>query len=147
MHVHINHQFCTESIWGGMYHCSYSVSIQRTLSYDQERYKTNKAAKYMKNLTDKERRNMATRDTMVLNDKVFKWLLKNVKNNAKDGTKGFCVGTDAYNDFYIFFYRRSDAMKFIKRWSSHKKPTTYFDYFKGIRRELNPKTKTLQVVK
>ena len=36
----------------------------------------------------------------------------------------------------LWFLRRRDAMKFIKEWSTHKKPTTYCNYFKDDRRTL-----------
>lgn len=85
----------------------------------------------------------------------MKWLKANVedtKENGYKGHKGWAVGTDAYNKnvsdgFTIWFYRRKDALNFIKTWSVHKKPTSYFDYFKDIRKELDFNSMTLKNVK
>lgn len=76
-----------------------------------------------------------------LKQEVIDWLNLNVKDNQKDQSKGWCMGTDTYNgsdklSFTLWFYRRRDALKFIREWSSHTKPTTYFDYFKDIYKEL-----------
>lgn len=173
MHVHINHMFCTDSNWGGNYDSRYMVSIKKQLGYgidapqeedwnlleefeclDQSRYDHLRASDKFQDRTDEELRQMCMGESKRLRPEVMQWLLDNVQetqSNSRRGDPGFCVGSDSYNcrdfmSFNIFFYRRSDALKFIKQWSSHKKPTTYFDYFKGIRKELNLKTKRLAVV-
>ena len=80
-----------------------------------------------------------------LNQEVIDWLNENVMDAAKpyeQPANGWCMGDDSYRasgssmDFALFFHRRKDAMAFVKRWSVHKKCTTYFDYFKEIRKEL-----------
>lgn len=173
MHVHINHCCCTKSNWtGDTYWCRYMVVIERSLSkdpwaeddkdwglieesdfHDQKRYESYKGSEFFKGRSDEELRIVSKTTTMRLRPEVFEWLDKNVENikeNGRRGEKGWCVGNDSYNshdrDFTIFFHRRSDAMKFIKCWSQYGKPTTYFDYFKGIRRQLDFKTKTLKAV-
>lgn len=167
MHVHINHMFCTESIWGGMYTCSFMVSIEKYFPRPEPGPEGGIVLppphEDWKNLIDEVKiRPKALFDwpyIFKLKPEVFKWLEDNVKDigghvasYVKQNGKGFAIGSDAYNskgqlDFSIFFYRRSDAMNFIKRWSVYKKPTTYFDYFKEVRRQYNFKTKTLQKVK
>jgi hypothetical protein len=81
---------------------------------------------------------------------VIDWLTKNVKDRkvpkyVDGGAKGWAVGTDEYNSanavsFSFFFERQMDGMNFIKRWSTHKKPVSYLQYFKDIRKELDFKT-------
>lgn len=81
-----------------------------------------------------------------LKQEIIDWLNENVADDPKpyDGqvANGWCMGNDSYRaggstmDVALFFYRRKDAMAFVKRWSVHKKCTTYFDYFKEIRKEL-----------
>lgn len=78
-------------------------------------------------------------------------LVEDVKENGRKGKKGYAVGTDNYNKnvgegFSLWFYRRSDAMKFIKTWSQYRIPTTYFDYFRDIRKEIDLNTRKLRVV-
>lgn len=74
---------------------------------------------------------------------VVDWLNENVKDCAsnKEQPQGWAMGNDSYRskgcmDITIWFYRRRDAMKFIKEWSIHKKPTTYLNYFEDDYREL-----------
>ena len=83
------------------------------------------------------------RNTPHLKQEVIDWLNENVADNKqdKDQPQGWCMGTEFYRGrdqfgLTLWFYRRGDAMKFIKEWSSHTKPTTYFDYFKEIYKEL-----------
>jgi hypothetical protein len=98
-------------------------------------------------------RRWSTKRGSRLKPEVIKWLNENIKDrDDKEHPKGWCCGDEAYlatNSLSIslFFERRSDAMAFIKRWSVYDKPTTYFDYFREIRKELNPETNTLQTVK
>ena len=87
---------------------------------------------------------MATKSEVPsLKKEVVDWLNENIKDNLKDKDQpqGWCVGNDSYRStshcqLNLWFYRRGDAMKFIKVWSSHQKPTTYLDYFKDIYKEL-----------
>jgi hypothetical protein len=81
-----------------------------------------------------------------LKQEVIDWLNENVADDPKpyddQVANGWCMGNDSYRgkgslmDVSLFFYRRRDALAFVKRWSVHKKCTTYFDYFKEIRKEL-----------
>ena len=84
-----------------------------------------------------------------LKSEVYQWLVDNVQDI--DGEHGWCVGNDEYrkNDaisLCVFFKKRNDMMKFIKHWSIHKNPVNYLNYFKDIRRQLNPKTGRLSRV-
>jgi hypothetical protein len=85
-----------------------------------------------------------------LKPEVMQWLADNTPN--VDGEKGWCVGNDEYRkadsiSLCVFFKKRNDAMKFIKRWSIHKNPVNYLNYFKDVRRKLNFKTGRLSLVK
>lgn len=86
-----------------------------------------------------------------LKPEVIKWLEENVKDeNAK--LKGWCCGNKEYNSlmgeyFSVFFYRRRDALNFIKTWSIHKKPTETYNQNTYVRKVLDKKTNTLKVVK
>lgn len=105
---------------------------------------------YTREITNNSQKRIAEsaatkRDVPFLKQEVIDWLNENVAddpNPYKQVAKGWCMGNDAYRgggsgmDFALFFYRRSDAMAFVKRWSVHGKCTTYFDYFKEIRKEL-----------
>ena len=171
MHVHINHMYCRDSNWGGGYNSRYMVSIKRFIKWDGpetpddedwsllnesdilDKHLFSHSMKRKDNkLSGKKLREMCQTKTQRLKPEVYRWLEENIVDSKDaDYNKAFCVGTDQYNavdylSFNIFFYRRSDAMKFIRTWSVYKKPTTYFDYFKEIRKEYNFKTKTLQVV-
>jgi hypothetical protein len=173
MKYYSNHCWCSSSNWGGNFDCRYIIGIDRIKEgktyYDTpEEDWTNlidkidghlnvKEYQNLKNnspdMDDESLKSMATRPTYRLNKEVLEWLTENVKDIAKGvyAGKGWCIGSDDYNansslKFSIFFRRRRDAMNFVKVWSSYKKPVTYFDYFKDIRKELNPKTNTLQVV-
>ena len=85
-------------------------------------------------------------DVPFLKQEVIDWLNENVADDPKPHVdqvaNGWCMGNDSYRasgsdvGFALFFYRRCDAMAFVKRWSVHGKCTTYFDYFKEIRKEL-----------
>jgi hypothetical protein len=153
MHIHINHCFCYDSIWGGHFDCCFMVVIPK---YFPQYEHGDKAHEDWTRLIDEiplpVRELYDPLHTNRIKPEVLKWLGKNAKDNLQQGEKGFAVGSDDYNskgimDFKVFFYRRSDAMRFIKRWSVFQKPTTYFDYFKEIRKQYNFKTKTLQKVK
>ena len=93
------------------------------------------------------------RKTNRLKPEVLAWLQANVKDRPLaqwqrelgDQPQGWCIGTDKYNsrdslNFSVFFERTGDAMKFIKRWSSHGKPVDYLNYFRDVRKKLNPTT-------
>jgi hypothetical protein len=163
MHLHINHMFCTDSCWSGIYHCRYSVTIHRIEDgksyhdtpeqdwtnlteqfsfFDEEEFnrRINESAYWQ---GDENERHFATKTRYKLKPEVLNWLNENIKDRKdEDHIKGWCIGTDNYLsrsplEVSIFFHRKADALKFIGTWSIHKKPTTYFDYFKGIREKLD----------
>jgi hypothetical protein len=151
MHVHVNYCFCTDSIWGGDFVSNFMVCIPKYLPSD-DALKGKKHEDWKRLVDEIPRATRKMFESLVTNrlkPEVLNWLKENIRDNGKE--KGFAIGSDEYNshgsmDFSIWFYRRSDAMKFIKQWSACKKPTTYFDYFRGIRKQYNPETKTLQKV-
>jgi hypothetical protein len=76
--------------------------------------------------------------------KVIEWLNENVLDSSSDKKQpqGWAIGNEDYranshNSITLWFIRRGDAMKFIKEWSVHKKPTTFLNYFKDDYRELH----------
>lgn len=83
-------------------------------------------------------------DINVLKSEVLDWLEENVKDFK--GGKGWCVGSDTYqsrgdcSSLSVFFQRKYDALAFIRRWSEHKKPIDYFQYFTDVRKTLNLET-------
>lgn len=85
-------------------------------------------------------------DTRRLKPEVMQWLAENIKDRkGEEHKQGWAVGTDRYNSndaitFHVFFQSSRDALKFIKRWSSYKKPVDYLNYFKDIRKKLNLET-------
>lgn len=82
-----------------------------------------------------------------LKPEVFDWLIRNVKDeNTK--LKGWCCGNKDYNSemfegFSLFFYRRKDAINFIKIWSIHKKPTETYNQNTYVKKVLDLKTNKL----
>lgn len=154
MNVSINHCWCTDSNWGGLYACRVTVSLYRVPEgktyYDPpcpdwalvEEHPYQSTAKTF------------NRETLRLRADVAEWLAANVKDrkapsDVEGGPKGWAVGSDEYNStsgihFTFFFHRRSDAMAFIKRWSVHKRPVNYLNYFTDRRFKLNPATGRMQ---
>ena len=173
MHLHINHVFCLDSIWGGMYDCRYLVDFKKVLAgnsyydepnpdwtnlverkpfFDEKEYEQFRNNPKLKHIDKEVHKTMCQKQTVVLKPEVLAWLKENIKERKDKGSpQGWCIGTDAYNSINslslsIFFHRKRDALAFIKKWSIHSKPTTYFDYFKNVRKELNLKTKKLELV-
>jgi hypothetical protein len=151
MNVLINHCWCSDSIWGGVFNCRVIVSIDRVPEgktyYDvPEPDWTNLLTKH--SLDPDEAILFGHYDTYRLKPEVTRWLNENVKDRVEpcEGCiKSWAVGTDKYNSnsgvsFTLFFDRQPDAMKFIKHWSSHMNAVNYLNYFKDIRRKLNVKT-------
>ncbi len=161
MDILINHCWCSDSNWGGVYHCRVIVTLNRVPKgktyYDapcqdwglieEYPFKSNKPNP-MRFETNRPRAD------------VLKWLETNVKDRKLnkyekeqgDSAKGWAIGTDEYNSsntisFSFFFEREKDGMAFIKQWSIYKKPTYYLQYFKDIRKELNPLTGKLCKIK
>ena len=148
MNVLINRCWCSDSNWGGVYDCR----LWLTIDYVKPGlgYHDGPSLDWV-NLLDTV--NPDTIDEVVrLKPEVIKWLTENVKDRTgHEHKQGWCVGTDEYNSnagvsFSVFFHRRNDAMKFIERWSEYKKPLSYFNYFKDIRREFDFTTKRMKQV-
>lgn len=144
MNVLINHCWCSDSNWGGHYNCRVIVSIDMVPK--GKTYYDPHEPDWL-NLLEKhdlvwEKFGDAHR-TYRLRPEIIQWLQDSIKDRQDDKQKkAWCVGTDKYNanmaiSFPIFFERPSDALKFIKRWSSHKHPVHYLNYFQDIRRELD----------
>jgi hypothetical protein len=84
------------------------------------------------------------------NDDVIQWLHHNIKPSKT--CNGWCIGDDKFNSneglmgMTVWFFRRKDALAFIKQFSEYKKPTSYYNQFTETRKFYNPKTNTLQDV-
>lgn len=82
-----------------------------------------------------------------LKPEIFKWLEENVKDE-KDGVKGWCCcseknAVENYFTYDLFFYRRKDAMNFIKTWSIHKRATKTYNQDTYVEKILDLKTNKL----
>ena len=96
-------------------------------------------------VTDEYLDYISTEEVATLRPEVVDWLNENVKPSTdkarKDRPEAWAMGNDEYREsesfsLTLWFVRRNDAMKFIKHWSGHEKPTTYLNYFKDDRRKL-----------
>jgi hypothetical protein len=117
---------------------------------DQDRLKFDKKffgkKKHAGKFTDQQLEEMAMTDCPAPKPAVIDWLTTNVAPETAKRTnangKGWAMGNDRYRsrqshgELTFWFYRRSDAMKFIKEWSVYTKPTTYINYFKDDLRKL-----------
>ena len=156
MSIFINHCWCSDSNWGGIYDCRVIVTIDRIAEgktyYDPPTIDWTSLIEEIplewKQFGDRHR-------TFRLKPEVLTWLNDNIKDRKKLGyrpnVKGWGVGTDVYNSnnpigFAVFFERTSDAFKFVKQWSSLKKPVDYCNRFSDVRKKLNFKTMTLQKI-
>jgi hypothetical protein len=138
-----------------MYDCRVIVSLSRVPEgkdyYDPpcpdwslvEEHKFNRGVKtfFARNTTLRARPDVIA----WLNDNVKDVKLHKWKKDRNQSSKGWAVGTDKYNSqnplsFGFFFQRRRDGMAFIKRWSVHKQPVNYLQYFTDTRKELDFKT-------
>lgn len=173
MHYFTNHSWCSDSNWGGHYDCRYIITIDRIpkgktyydspekdwvnlvesrMFFDKEEYDSLKSF-YKDKYSESDLKRMSQKKTYTLKKEVREWLKSNIKDRkGEEINKGWCIGSDRYNSdsgisIRVFFHRRVDALNFIKEWSEYKKPTTYFDYFKDIRKELKLETMKLEVVK
>lgn len=172
MNYYSNHIWCSSSNWDGVsFDCKNMISIDlkdfsepnsnkinidwRNILYESEPLFIQKSYECLKKTfsdkySDEKIKEMATQPVIRLKKEVFLWLENNVKD-INSSKKGWCLGDDFYNkdsiiSFEFFFYRRRDALNFIKEWSFYKKPTTYFNYFNNIRKKLNIKTNKLKIV-
>ena len=159
--------FCTKSNWNNSnYDSGNLVSINRfkdedyntddfnNLTHEVDFFNKSKFESLRKEGDNKKGikifKRMCEIETRRLNEDVLMWLNNNVEDNSKDNEKGWCIGNDEYNshgnDFSIWFYRRRDALNFIKTWSTYKKPTGSYNQDTYISKKLNLKTMTLQKV-
>lgn len=170
MHLHINHTFCTDSNWGGDFCSRYMVCLDRykkinqidsenlllvKKGYDNSLLKVIEKRASEQNW-DAEKLEMhkafCQKDYRVFKEEVLVWLHENVADTKdKKQPKGWCVGSDNYlqrgdSSINVWFVRKSDALAFIEKFSFYKKPTTYFDYFKGISKELDLERQVLKKV-
>lgn len=161
--------FCTRSNWDGQnYSARNLVSIEKyDEEYGDEDFK-NLIAK--KKIFDEEsfkywedkyngdsaklelHKQLSYKECFFLKPEVVKWLNETVFDDKKTGEKGWCVGNDEYNSgggmsFSLWFYRRKDALKFIKEWSVYKKPTETYNQDSYIKKTLDLKTNKLTVDK
>ncbi len=135
--------FCTRSNWDGeMFDVCNLVSIERkTEDFNNILDK--------KSLFPDDEYNK-WRSYYELKPEVFKWLEDNIKDQNKE-LKGWCCGNKDYNSnvsegFSLFFYRRKDALNFIKIWSIYKKPTETYNQNTYVHKILNKSTNTLKIV-
>jgi hypothetical protein len=116
---------------------------------DQGRYETN--SEIFEEIapgktSDQKLREMSMTSCPTPTPAVMQWLNDNVQPEAAKRLNthghGWAMGNEDYRSrgqsgrLVFWFYRRSDAMKFIKEWSVYTKPTTYLNYFKDDLRKL-----------
>lgn len=155
MNVLVNHCWCSKSNWGDNYDCRVIVAIERIPEgktyYDAPTADwTNLVEKH--DFEWKDEAGFNQHNTFRLKAEVLAWLEANIKDRRCDeNVKGWAVGNDEYNSrsplsYLLFFERTGDAMRFIKQWSSYKKPINYLNYFRDTRRKLDFKTNRLRMV-
>jgi hypothetical protein len=141
MHLHENHSWCSNSHWDGeLYDCRYIVCIDKynRVSDAEESDFLNLVETYSFVIDDEVFGN-SFKSILCLRSEVFNWLLCNIPDCRSK--KGWCIGDDRYRStssvvLRIFFDRKRDALSFIREWSEHKKPTTYYNHFRGESMEL-----------
>jgi hypothetical protein len=153
MHHHINHCWCSESNHDDdSFYARNMVDINkleqdeddwdtliettRVLSQEQLMINRRLIEKYPDVYNEKQlNESSAYVDCPSLKPEVVEWLNENIKP-SKDGSPGWAMGNEQYRikqgySLVLWFTRHPDARKFIKRWSSFGKATSYFDYFKS----------------
>jgi hypothetical protein len=149
MRHYTGHYFCTKSNWGGEhYGCSNLVTIDGWANDTAGNYYGIEDWNNLVDVIDHIRESRRV-STFRLKKEVTDWLHSSVKNTSK-GERGWCVGSDEYNshgmrEFCIFFYRRKDALNFIKTWSVYKKPTETYNQNTCINKKLDILTMTLKI--
>lgn len=130
--------FCTKSCWTGkLYIANNLVSIEK---YDEE-YGT---ADFIK-LTVPNREFQSIQ----LQQEVTDWLNANIKNTKDE--PGWCMGNEEYRNIstslsmMLWFYRRRDALAFIRHWSCYKKPTHTYNQNTYVSKALDLKSKKLKL--
>ena len=145
-----NHCWCSMSNWDGEhYNCQYILSVDEEDGDDILVYEKTDILedhwKYVEEMLRKEDKvkdidklkQTYYRSTYNLKPEVIQWLIDNVED--KKGCKGWCIGSEEYrlNDggsFPIFFQRKSDVYKFVKRWSKLGRLEVDFNYFTDKRK-------------
>ncbi len=157
MSILINHCWCSDSNWGGHYDCRVIVTIDRIAEgktyYDPP---TTDWTNLIEKVDLEWKQFGDSHATYRLKQEVVDWLNANIQDRKTPkyhagGTKGWAMGTDKYNEnsgisFNIFFESARQAAKFIKQWSSFKKPVDSLNYFKDIRRKLDITTNRMKRV-
>jgi hypothetical protein len=164
MKLYIGYYYCTESNWDDkLFDTSYLVSIEQ---YDKKDLINNKIdflnpkafSDDFKNVIDvkflyPDDKIYSWKTFFQLKPEVFSWLEQNV-TNKKHNKKAWCCGNKEYNsdnpvsqDFDLFFYRKKDALNFIKTWSILKKPTLVYNQFTYVKKVLNTKTNKYSIIK
>lgn len=155
MRYYSNHVYCTKSHRGGSYRSRHMVSIEEYLGDTDDIDPDWLTLIQMDDVVDTEKQardalrgfNFPSEDYVTscpsLKPEVIAWINENIKPpnspvDLKNDQWGWAMGNDSYRigasiNLNLWFYRRSDAMAFIRKWSVHKKPTSYFNYFSGYR--------------
>ena len=166
-----NHIWCSSSIWDGKhYDCRHLVSISAYKDYDVDNWKNviepnadmvinESSYNILKNIKEKCPNydedaflEASRRPVLGLKPHVLQWLHTNVEDRPQQKTsegeslKGWCIGSPKYRGinesaFTVFFYRKKDAMKFIKEFSEYKKPVIYCQKFSDVRKKLDLNTR------
>jgi hypothetical protein len=158
--------YCTNSCWDGKTYDSrnmvviemypdnlsdddFNNTVKQKMYLNQKYYEDLLTRDHLKD-EPKLARIHATRLTRVLEDKVLKWLNDNVADNTKENEKGWACGSSEYNkeggsDFALWFYRRRDAVKFIKTWSKYGKATQTYNQNTYIEKNLNVDTMKYEI--
>jgi len=150
MNVLINHCWCYQSNWDGKhYDCRVIVTLDRIPKgktyYDppDPDWALVEEVKFTDEQLEASRKAGQFRYSFLrLRSDVLRWLHDNVKpRRGWDQPAGWAIGNEDYTScdtlsFSFFFHRETDAMKFIRKWSVHKKPVSFLNYFKDDRREL-----------
>lgn len=155
-----NHCWCSDSNWGGIYHCRHMVSLNgyrrgykedwnTVIDENSETYFDHESFAWISGLVEGREpdREKYYRPVNGLKPHVIEWLETHVADRKDDEcNKGWCIGSTEYrksdscSNFSIFFHRRKDAMAFIRRFSKYKKPIHYCQYFSDVRKRLNLET-------
>lgn len=164
-----NHIWCSESNWDNShYDCRHLVSLssyEKGYAEDWGRLIDEKADTYLDRdndvfikalrklgASDEEIDECCTRYSKNLKPYVLQWLHENVSDRkGEECNKGWAIGSIRYrsnevSSFTIFFHRKSDAMRFIKTFSVHRKPIYYCQYFTDIRKKLNLETMKYEIL-
>lgn len=164
-----NHIWCSDSNWGGLYSCRHWVCFTSYQDHElndwesliddevdeyfnQREYEVRKKHDPSPDKSDEELIEYCTHLAPNLKPHVLQWLHTNVEDRPQQKTsegeslKGWCIGSPKYRGinesaFTVFFYRKKDAMKFIKEFSEYKKPVIYCQKFSDVRKKLDLNTR------